>query len=76
MDPEKLSIKDDTLLNMPHLFEPYSPFSYLITFENLHKGLYKIIVEEKQNKNTVSGQDHEAVKVYICMKKSGKIEFE
>lgn len=62
---------------MSQLFKPYSPYTYLKqTFcSALHQNkVYKLEETERQNKDSKSPQD--AVKLYMCLKKHGEIEFE
>jgi hypothetical protein len=56
---------------MTHLFQPYSPFSFLITFEQLHRGHWKVETTDKQDK-----EECNQVKVYVCLKNQGVIQYE
>lgn len=74
---ETVTLGDDRLLQMSQLFKPYSPYTYLKqTFcSALHQNkVYKLEETERQNKDSKSPQD--AVKLYMCLKKHGEIDYE
>jgi hypothetical protein len=66
VDLNQITIGDDSLLGMPHLWQPYTPLEYLETFCQLSKNEYSLQVELKQGK-----ESSQSVFIYICVKKHG-----
>lgn len=71
---DNITLGDDSLLKMTHLFKPYSPYTFLkqTYCQALHANkTFTLEDTEKQNKDSKGPED--AVKLYMCLKKHGWI---